>query len=109
MDYLRYYLPVLVQLAAYGGFALGGEAVWIGIASLPALGLIDSLLPNDMVPRRMRDGLLADLPVWTSTLLAVGLYAMAAAWVARTPHINPSQYARAILSLAWLSVVPLVP
>lgn len=109
MDYVRYYLPVLVQLAAYCGFALGGDWVWVGIASLPALGVVDSLLPNDMATRKMREGLLADLPVWLSTLLAVGLYVMAALWVARTPDIAPLQYAGAVLSLGWLSVVPLVP
>jgi hypothetical protein len=109
MDYLRYYVPVIVQLAAYAGFALGGNWVFIGIASLPLLGLIDSVLANDMRPRAMKRGLLADLPIWFSTLLAVGLYFMAAFWVASTEAITSWQYAGAILSLAWMSVVPLVP
>ena len=109
MDYARYYLPPLIQLAAYGGFLAGGDWVWVGIATLPALGVVDSLLPNDMAPRRMRSGLMADLPVWLSAFLAVGLYVMAALWVGRAPHITATQYLGAILSLAWLSVVPLVP
>lgn len=109
MDHARYYIPVMVQLAAYAGFAAGGGWVWLGIASLPVMGIVDTLLPNDMAPRRMKAGLVADLPVWISTLMAVGLYAMAAWWVARTPAITGSQYAGAILSLGWLSVVPLVP
>lgn len=109
MDYTRYYFPVLVQIAAYVGFALGGSWVWIGIASLPLLGLIDSLLANDMAPRKMREGLIADIPVWASTFLAVGLYAMAAIWISQTSVIAPLEYVGAILSLAWLSVVPLVP
>ncbi|MDB5577859.1 MAG: monooxygenase [Bradyrhizobium sp.] len=109
MDYGRYYIPVLVQLMAYASFVVGGAWVWVGFATLPLLGVIDSLLPNDMAPRRMRAGFIADLPVWLSTIMAVGLYFMAAWWVARTPEISVAQYAGAILSLAWLSVVPLVP
>ncbi len=109
MQYGRYYLPVLVQLAAYASFLAGGAWVWFGFATLPLLGVIDTLLPNDMAPRRMRAGLAADLPVWLSTLLAVGLYGAAAVWVARTPAIGPFEAVGAILSLGWLSVVPLVP
>src|SRR3546814_8586700 len=95
MDYTRYYTPVLVQIAAYAGFALGGNWVFIGIASLPLLGLIDSVLPNDMRPREMKRGLMADLPVWLATILAVGLYFMAAFWVRSSEAITPWQYAGA--------------
>ena len=109
MDYSRYYLPIMIQLAAYASFVAGGTWLWVGIASLPLLGIVDSLLPQDMRPRKMRDGLLSDLPVWLSSFLAVGLYVAAAFWVARTPDITPLQYVAAISSLAWLSVVPLVP
>ena len=109
MDYLRYYAAAVVQLIAYAGFALGGNWVWLGIASLPVMGLIDSLLSQDLAPRKMTAGLLTDLPIWLCTLLAPGLYLMAAFWVARSPAINPAQYIGAGLSLAWLSVVPLIP
>jgi p-cymene methyl-monooxygenase len=108
MDYVRYYIPAIVQLCAYAGFIIGGNAVFIGIASLPLLGLIDSVLSNDMKPRSMKVGLLADLPVWLSTFLAVGLYFMAASWIAREPNASGLQITGAILSLAWMSVVPLV-
>ncbi len=57
----------------------------------------------------MRDGFISDLPVWLSTLMAVGLYVVAAWWVARTPDMSVLQAVGAVLSLAWLSVVPLVP
>lgn len=109
MDYLRYYTAFLVQLAAAAGFLIGGDWVWIGIASLPLLGLIDSVLPNDMARRQMKVGLIADLPVWLSTFMAVALYGIAAYWVGHQPNITGWQYVGAVMSLAWLSVVPLVP
>ncbi len=109
MDYLRYYIPMLVQIAAYAGFYVGGNGVFVGIASLPLLGLIDSVLPNDMQTRKMKPGFVADLPVWISTIMAVGLYFMAARWFAGAENATPIQIAGAILSCAWMSVVPLVP
>jgi p-cymene monooxygenase len=109
MDYLRYYIPVLLQLSALVGFAVGGDGVWVGIISLPALGLLDSLLPNDMRPRHVANKALADIPVWLCSLLTPVLYLLAAHWVATAPVIAASQYAGAILSLAWMSVIPLVP
>jgi hypothetical protein len=109
MSTSRYYIAPAVQLAGYTGFVLGGSWVWAGIATLPILGLIDSLLPNDMAARRLTSGVVTDLPIWLSTLLAVGLYLVAAHWVRANPDILPSQYAGAVASLAWLSVVPLVP
>src|SRR3546814_155306 len=51
----------------------------------------------------------ADLAVGRATLLAVGRSFMAAWWVRSAEAITPWQYAGAILSLAWRSVVPLVP
>jgi hypothetical protein len=106
---IRYYTAAVVQLIGYLGFFLGEDWVWLGIASLPALGIIDSLLSNDMSPRKMKSGVVTDLPVWISTLLAVGLYVAAALWVGRTTEISWAQYLGAALSLGWLSVVPLVP
>jgi hypothetical protein len=106
---LRYYTAPLVQLVATNGFLMGGDWVWLGIASLPALGLLDSLLPDDMAPRKLRRGFVTDLPVWLSTLFAIGLYVAAAFWTRASGSISPAQYVGAALSLAWMSVVPLVP
>jgi p-cymene methyl-monooxygenase len=109
MDYLRYYTAFLIQCLTAAGFVIGGNWVWMGIVTLPLLGLIDSMLPNDMAERKMREGALADLPVWLSALMGPALYVFAAFWVARTGEISGSQYVGGALSLAWMSVVPLVP
>lgn len=110
MDYLRYYIPVLILLLVYASFLVfGGNWVWLGIATLPILGILDSIFPNDMEPRSMRDGFFSDIPVWAATLLCVGLYFVAAYWVGTTADITSMQYLGAVLSLSWLSVVPLVP
>lgn len=109
MDYLRYYIPVMVQFSAIAGFWVGGEGIWVGIISLPLFGLVDSVLPNDMRPRRVYNKGLADIPVWLCSLLTPILYLVAAAWVQRSPDISTTQYMGAVLSLAWMSVIPLVP
>lgn len=109
MDYGRYYLGVALQLAVIASFFVGGEWVWIGIASLPVLGLIDSVLPNDFAPRRIASHALADVPVWLCSLLGPVIYVAAAFWALRNPGANAWEYCAVILSCAWLSVVPLVP
>jgi p-cymene methyl-monooxygenase len=109
LNNLRYYTAAAVQLVGYSGFYLGGDWVWLGVASLPILGLLDSVFPNDMAPRKMKSGFITDLPVWLSTFLAVGLYVAAALWVRHSADISVGQYLGAALSLGWLSVVPLVP
>ncbi|WP_428630030.1 alkane 1-monooxygenase [Sphingopyxis sp.] len=109
MDYLRYYTAFAIQLLTAASFVAGGAWVWVGIATLPLLGLIDSILPNDMRPRQMREGFVADLPVWLASLFAPCLFFIAAFWVANAEVITMGQVVGAVLSLAWLSVVPLVP
>ncbi|WP_439620198.1 fatty acid desaturase [Hyphomonas sp.] len=109
MDYARYYLGPLLQIAVIASFFLGGPYVWLGIASLPLLGLIDSLLPNDMAERKMNNKALADIPVWMASLLGPIIYIAAAIWVVRNPSASAWEYAGVIASCAWLSVIPLVP
>jgi p-cymene methyl-monooxygenase len=109
MDYLRYYFSVLFPLFAGIGFLLGGDAVWFGVATLPIMGLVDSLLPDDMAPRKIGNKALAEIPVWMCALGTPILYLVAAYWVSVTPAISGWQFAGAALSLGWLSVIPLVP
>ena len=109
MDYARYDLGALLQLAVIASFIVGGPWVFLGILSLPAFGLIDSLLPNDFAERRVRNDTLAEIPAWLSSLLGPAIYLAAAFWVARNPDATPLQFAGVIASCGWLSVVPLVP
>ena len=109
MDYLRYYIAVLMSLSAIAGFVIGGDAVWIGIATFPTMALIDSILPNDMAPRKIGNKALAEIPVWICALASPTLYLVAAWWIGRPPAIPAEQYVGAALSVGWLSVIPLVP
>ena len=109
MDYGRYYLGVLLQLAVIASFLAGGPWVFLGIASLPLFGLVDSVLPNDFAVRRISNKSLADVPVWLCSLLGPVIYLFAAVWVARNPQASGWEYAGVIASCAWLSVIPLVP
>lgn len=109
MDYGRYYLGVLLQLAVIASFLAGGPWVMLGIASLPVFGLVDSMLPNDFAQRRMPNKAIADIPAWACSLLGPCVYVAAAVWVARNPAAPAWQFCGVIASCAWLSVIPLVP
>jgi p-cymene monooxygenase len=109
MDYLRYYFSVLFPAIAAIGFLIGGNAVWLGVALLPIMGIIDGLLPNDMAPRKISSKALAEIPVWMCALGTPILYLVAAYWVATAPAITGWQFVGAAFSLGWLSVIPLVP
>src|SRR5690349_15422302 len=79
MDYLRYYLSNLFMLAGIAGFSLGGGAVWLGFARLPAVVLLDLLaLEDDLAVRAMRHSRLADIPLYLHALLVPVLVAAAA-------------------------------
>lgn len=109
MDYSRYYLGVLLQLAVIASFVVGGPWVWVGIASLPFFGIVDSFLPNDFAPRKISNEGLAEIPVWLCSLLGPVIYIAAAYWALHNPAASGWEYAGVIASCAWLSVIPLVP
>lgn len=107
-DYLKYYLAPLTQLAAILGLVAGGDWVWVGVAWLPVLGLIDSVLPDDLADRKMTSRAWAYVPIWLSCLLGPLTY-VAMAWCLAHNDLSGLQMFGAILSTAWLSVLPLVP
>lgn len=109
LDYGRYYVGPLLQLAVIASFLQGGPWVYVGILSLPFFGLVDSLLPNDFAVRKMKNRALADVPVWMSCLLAPVILLTAALWAARNPGAPGWEYFGVIASSAWLGVIPLVP
>jgi alkane 1-monooxygenase/p-cymene monooxygenase len=107
-EYTKYYLAAFTQLLAMAGLYLGGDYVWIGVALFPILAVIDTLMPMDLRKRQMTNKVAAFLPVWLSTLFGP-LLMLVLAWSVGTHDLNAWQLLGAVLSCAWLSVVPLVP
>ncbi|MDB5977656.1 MAG: Alkane 1-monooxygenase [Nevskia sp.] len=108
MDYLKYWIPVLVVAMSFGGFFVGGDWVWLGIASFPVLAVLDTLTPNDYATRRMSNARLANLPIWLCAVGPVLLY-VAFAWCLSHHDLNNWQIFGGVLSLAWMGVIPLIP
>ena len=108
MDYAKYYLSVLMQVATAAGLVLGGHYVWLGIATLPLLALVDSMLPIDLATRRITHRALANIPVWIATVLSPCMY-LILAWSVAHHDYNAWQWIGAMLSVAWMSVLPMVP
>jgi alkane 1-monooxygenase/p-cymene monooxygenase len=107
-EYLKYHLSPLTQVLAIWGLVHGGDFVWIGLAWLPLLALIDSFLPDDLQARKMRSKAWAYVPVWISALLGPAMY-VALAWALSRNEFSNVQVLGAVLSTSWLSVLPLVP
>ncbi len=108
VDYTKYYLPFLIQLMAATGFVLGGNYVWLGIASFPILAIIDSLLPLDFAPRRISSKALANIPIWLCTVTGPTLY-LIMAWHVAHNDLTAAQMVGTVFGLGWMSVVPFVP
>ncbi|HKY92617.1 MAG TPA: alkane 1-monooxygenase [Nevskiaceae bacterium] len=108
MDYLKYWTPVAVVATAYAGFFLGGNWVWLGIATFPALALLDTLAGKDYGVRNMSNRTLANIPIWLCCIGPVLLY-FAFAWRLSVEDLTGWQMLGGILSVAWMGVIPLVP
>ena len=108
MDYLKYWTPVLVLGAAFGGFFLGGDWVWAGIATFPILAVLDTIAPRDYSVRKMNNRTLANIPIWICAVGPVMLY-FAFAWRLSVEDLSAAQIIGGILSVGWMGVIPLVP
>lgn len=105
-DYLKFWLiPNGIVAAGIAGFVLGGDWVWLGIATFPLLAFVDSLLPRNMKPRRMSNAFLSTVPVWLAAIGSLAIYFFAAHHIA-TNELTVSQIVGSIASLMWISVVP---
>lgn len=114
MDTLRYFVVPLTTLAGVLGFVLGGESVWLGLATFPILLFFDIVLPADTAPRRVTMPLLADLALYLHGLLMFALYAafIISVMNGSNPLTGPGsgwQIAGSLLSIGWLSAVPNLP
>ena len=124
-DYLKFWLiPNGIVAAGMIGFVLGGDWVWLGIATFPILAFIDSFLPRNMKPRRMPNAFLATAPVAIpGIVLGVGLFLSytrpplvlyGTLWILLLAFLTielPAAYqqlqsAFRSLSIAWITSVP---
>jgi hypothetical protein len=107
-DYLKYWMPVLVLGVAFAGFFLGGDWVWLGLATFPALALLDTLAGRDYNGRKITNATLANIPIWLCAVGPVVLY-VAFAWRLSVEDLTAWQIVGGVLSVAWMGVIPLVP
>ena len=108
MDYLKYWTPVAVLGIAFTGFFLGGDWVWLGIITFPALAVLDTLVGRDYRVRKMSNATLANIPIWLCCIGPVLLY-FAFAWRLSVEELTGWQMLGGILSVGWMGVIPLVP
>ena len=107
-DYARYYLTFGLQLLTALGLVLGGPYAWFGLSTLFLFALADELVPNDYAERRITNRALASIPLWLCTLSEPFLILLLA-WTAAHGHFVGIDYAGAIISVAWMSVIAFVP
>lgn len=108
LEFLMYLIPTALQAMAAYGFYVGGDWVYLAIVSFPVLMLIDSALPRDMSMRRLKGGVLAELPLYLNLLCGFGLIYMVA-WRIGQGTMSGWETFGAVAGLTWMSVVPMVP
>lgn len=110
MDTLRYYLVPLVTGCGALGFYLGGNWVWLGVATFPVLMLLDITLPKDYATRKV-NVFFADLTQYLHVVLMVAVYVFFILSVreGRIDLTSMAQMIGCIASIGWLSGVPTTP
>jgi hypothetical protein len=110
MDTIRYYLIPLVTACGALGFYYGGDWVWLGAATFPALMVLDVILPRDYSERKV-NAFFADLTQYLQLPLMITMYGFFIIGVKEgLVELNePMQFLGSVLSLAWLSGVPTLP
>ncbi len=73
MDTIRYYLIPLVTACGALGFYYGGDWVWLGAATFPALMVLDVILPRDYSERKV-NAFFADLTQYLQLPLMITMY-----------------------------------
>jgi len=106
-EHIKYHVAPLTQVLALWGFYMGGNYVWIAVAWLPVLALLDTILPADRSTRKIKSKALAYIPIWLSALLGPALY-VGLAWALVHHDLTALQVAGAVIGTAWMSVLPLV-
>src|ERR1051325_9061429 len=108
MDYLRYYLGVLMQLSGIAGILAGGGWTWLGGAQLPLFAILDPLIGEDERERKVASDALMDIPVVLCSILGPVVLAVIA-WRGGQGGLSGLEIAGMVASGAWLGVIPIVP
>ena len=90
-------LPSIMVLVAIAGLALGGNWVWLGIAQLPLLAILDTWLGPEQRPSTPLNPLLAELLLCLQLPLVFGL------WLLFARQIGP--HAELLIGSDWIGVV----
>lgn len=105
MDYIKYYAGPAISMLGIAGFLIGGDAVWLGFATFPAVTLLDALLPRDLSMRRIRSSFWAAVPVWLGALAPIAVF-LVFAWRLSVESLTVAQVIGGTLSCGWLALVP---
>lgn len=107
-DYLRYYLSPATLLVAIAGLLAGGGWVWLGLATLPALALGDSLVSKDLAERKIDNLALAFVPVVLSSALAFVTFCLLSLRIGEGA-LSPLNVFGAIVATGWIATIVGIP